>query len=74
MRFVTGFARFWYDFIIGDAWEIAAGIVVVLAAAAALLATHRVAEGIVPLLTAAGIILVVGGSILAEARRGVAAR
>jgi hypothetical protein len=26
-----GFLRFWYDFIIGDAWEVAVGVVVTLA-------------------------------------------
>src|SRR6266540_4194489 len=35
MGFITGFFRFWYDFIVGDAWEIAAGIVVVLVIGAA---------------------------------------
>ncbi len=29
---VRGFFRFWYDFIVGDCWEIAAGVVVVLLA------------------------------------------
>ncbi len=28
MRFLRSFARFWYDFIVGDDWKIAAGIVV----------------------------------------------
>ena len=28
--FITGFFRFWYDFIVGDAWDLAAGTVVVL--------------------------------------------
>ncbi len=31
-RIVIGFFRFWYDFIVGDAWEIAAGVAVVLVA------------------------------------------
>ena len=31
MRFVVGFGRFWYDFIVGDDWRIAAGVVGVLA-------------------------------------------
>ena len=30
MRFVRGFARFWWDFVVGDDWRIAAGVVVVL--------------------------------------------
>ena len=38
MRFVTGFARFWWDFVVGDDWRIAAGVVVVLGAGALLVA------------------------------------
>ena len=34
MRFVSGFLRFWWDFIVGDDWRIAAGVTVVLAAGA----------------------------------------
>jgi hypothetical protein len=30
MRYVVGFARFWYDFIIGDDWTIAAMIAAAL--------------------------------------------
>ncbi|WP_415853746.1 hypothetical protein [Sinomonas sp. G460-2] len=30
MKFVKGFFHFWYDFIIGDDWKIAASVVVVL--------------------------------------------
>ena len=38
MRFAKGFARFWWDFVVGDDWRIAAGVVVVLAAGALLVA------------------------------------
>ena len=31
MRWIVGFFRFWYDFIVGDDWRIAAGVVGVLA-------------------------------------------
>ena len=27
MKFLTTFARFWYDFIVGDDWKLAAGTV-----------------------------------------------
>jgi hypothetical protein len=30
MRFVRNFFRFWYDFIIGDDWRVAAGVVIVV--------------------------------------------
>ena len=38
MRYVEGFFRFWYDFIVGDEWIIA--VVVVLAVAATAVATR----------------------------------
>jgi hypothetical protein len=31
LRWVLAFARFWYDFVVGDDWRIAAGVVAVLA-------------------------------------------
>lgn len=36
MRYVIGFLRFWYDFIIGDDWTIAVGVAAIMAAAWAL--------------------------------------
>jgi hypothetical protein len=30
VRFVRAFFRFWYDFIIGDDWRVAAGVVIVV--------------------------------------------
>jgi hypothetical protein len=34
MRFLVGFGRFWYEFIVGDDWRIAAGVTLVLAVGA----------------------------------------
>jgi hypothetical protein len=36
MRYITGFFMFWYDFIVGDDWTVAAGVVVALVLTAAL--------------------------------------
>jgi hypothetical protein len=36
VRFVKGFGRFWYDFIVGDDWTIAVGVVLALAITALL--------------------------------------
>ena len=74
MNIVTGFLRFWYDFLVGDAWEIALGVVVVLAIGATLLRTASVAAELVPLLVAAGIGIVVGVSLRMEVRRWAKAR
>jgi hypothetical protein len=35
MNFVKRFLAFWYDFIVGDDWAVAAGVVVLLAATGA---------------------------------------
>jgi hypothetical protein len=36
MKRLGAFLRFWYDFIVGDDWRVAAGIAIVLAAIALL--------------------------------------
>ena len=69
MRFVKGFARFWWDFIVGDDWRIAAGVVVVLAAGALLVANTSAPDGLVAALVAVGIVAVAIGSIAASALR-----
>ena len=63
-RFVTGFARFWWDFIVGDDWRIAAGVVVVLGGGALLVAGGDASQTLVAALMAAGIMLVAIGSIV----------
>jgi hypothetical protein len=69
VRFVKGFARFWWDFIVGDDWRIAAGVVVVLAAGALLVANTSAPDGLVAALVAVGIVIVAIGSIAASALR-----
>jgi len=39
MSYVTNFIRFWYDFVVGDDWSVAAGVVVALVITALLV--HR---------------------------------
>ncbi len=49
MRVGRSFLRFWYDFIIGDDWTVAAGVVLTLAATAVLAhATHTPAWWLLP--------------------------
>jgi hypothetical protein len=69
MRFARGFARFWWDFIVGDDWRIAAGVVAVLAAGALLVADTSAPDGLVAALVAVGIVAVAIGSIFASALR-----
>jgi hypothetical protein len=63
---VRRFGRFWYDFIVGDDWTIAAVVVVALAVTA-LLAHHgmRWVWWLVPLVVAGGLTW----SVLRAARR-----
>jgi hypothetical protein len=65
---VSAFARFWWDFIVGDDWRIAAGVVAVLAIGALLVAAGT-SDGLVAALTALGILLVAIASIATAARR-----
>ena len=69
MALVRGFLRFWYDFIVGDDWRIALGVVLVLAAGAVLVATDAFSDDVLVPLLAAGIVGVVSVSIVAGARR-----
>jgi hypothetical protein len=68
MRLARGFARFWWDFLVGDDWRIAAGVVVVLATGAVLVAKTSVPDGAVAALTALGIVVVAIASIAAAGR------
>ena len=69
IRFAKGFARFWWDFIVGDDWRIAAGVVVVLTAGALLVANTSAPDGLIAALVAVGIVAVAIGSIAASALR-----
>jgi hypothetical protein len=69
IRFAKGFARFWWDFIVGDDWRIAAGVVVVLTGGALLVANTSAPDSLVAVLVAVGIVAVAIGSIAASALR-----
>ncbi|HEY7293573.1 MAG TPA: hypothetical protein VH916_00975 [Dehalococcoidia bacterium] len=58
MRYASAFFHFWYDFLIGDEWRIAAGIVIVLLLTAVVV--HAVSAR-----AAGGVLLV--GVLLVEA-------
>jgi hypothetical protein len=49
MSFIVGFGKFWYDFIIGDDWTIAAAVVVALLVTNLLVRAHVNAWWLVPL-------------------------
>jgi hypothetical protein len=53
VRALRAFGAFWWDFIVGDDWRIAAGVIVALAATAALAAASVPAWWLLPLAVAA---------------------
>lgn len=49
MSLVVGFGRFWYHFIIGDDWTMAAAVAIGLVLTAVLNANHVLAWWLIPL-------------------------
>jgi hypothetical protein len=48
MKYVRGFVLFWYDFIVGDDWRVAAGIILAFAGTAGLAALDVAAWWLMP--------------------------
>jgi hypothetical protein len=67
MKLIVGFGRFWWDFVVGEDWKIAAGVAVVLAAGALLVAYSHLSDTAITLLAGAGILAVSTVSIVAGA-------
>jgi len=53
VRYVAGFGRFWWNFVVGDDWTAAAGIVIAIGATAALAASDVAVWWVMPLALAA---------------------
>jgi hypothetical protein len=68
LRALGGFVRFWFDFVVGDDWRIAAGIAVVLAAGALLVHGHVVRTDAIAVGLPAIVVALVAASILRDAR------
>lgn len=64
MRYVRRFFRFWYDFVVGDDWRIAAGVAGVLAAGGIVVSTIEAPDALVAILVLLGIVAVVGTSVV----------
>jgi hypothetical protein len=67
MKYVVAFGRFWWDFIVGDDWRIAAGVVAALAIGAVLVARTGLSDTAVSLVTGACIFAAVAVTILGAA-------
>jgi len=63
MRYLVGFGRFWYEFIVGDDWRIAAGVTLVLALGAVVEAAGLAGEWLPPTL-AVGLVMVFAAPLI----------
>jgi len=68
MGVMKGFLHFCYDFVIGDCWQIAAGVALVLVAGAAAARTGLLPALAIGPAVLVGVVLVVLVSLLREAR------
>jgi len=66
VKYIRGFFKFWYGFFIGDAWELAAGVVLTLLIAVVIVSAL---PGIAWLIFPVGIIVTLGASVLSYGRR-----
>lgn len=64
MGYLTGFLRFWYDFIVGDDWSVAAGVVVALGLTVVLARSGVMAWWLLPL----AVVALLAGSVWRVAR------
>ena len=65
MKYLRSFALFWWNFVVGDDWRVAAGLLVAFALTW-VLAHHGVAAWwVLPL----GVVLLLVGSVALEARK-----
>ena len=65
MKYVRNFGRFWWDFVVGDDWRAALGVVIALGATAGLVAAGLNAWWLMPV-AVAGVLYI---SLRREAKR-----
>ena len=68
-RALVGFGGFWWDFIVGDDWRIAAGVAGALAIGALLVRGELVRTGLIAVALPVLVMGLVAASILRDARR-----
>ena len=69
MRFVTAFGRLWWEFVVGDDWRIAAGVLAALTLGAILTATQAASDALIGLVVTVGVVGAVAVALFAPAGR-----
>jgi hypothetical protein len=69
MSALGSFARFWWDFVVGDDWRVAAGVLAALCFGALLAATDAASDGVIGAVVTAGLLGAVAVTLLAPAGR-----
>lgn len=70
MRFLKGFGRFWYDFIVGDDWKIACAVSLVLVVGALVVAATSLSGAVLAPLLALAFLAVFALAVLIDVRGG----
>lgn len=68
MKYITGFFLFWYDFLVGDDWKIAASVVLTLVLTA--LVAHKLSDTGAGAVLVVGILLTIGAALRRSVREG----
>ena len=68
MRFLKGFYDFWYDFLIGDDWKIAAAVAIVLAVGAGVVLAGGYDSHVLTALLAVGVAVAFTITLLLDVR------
>lgn len=70
MKLLIAFGRFWYDFLVGDDWKIAASVVLALAALVALLRADVLGDHALTVVGGVALLVAFSVSVAIDTRRG----
>jgi hypothetical protein len=69
IRFLMGFGRFWYDFIVGDDWKTAAAVVIALGVTLALLLSDVLSTTAATVFGGVAVVVAFVASVVIDVRR-----